>query len=88
MTSKDMEEKRKSKSSSSLRVQLSLLTIPILKDILRFNHQNSFGNKSELLSRIVYLSKHDAYPNCPKCIQGRLKLRLHRRKNQLSRFSN
>lgn len=68
--------------SPSLRTQLSLLTVPILKNILRFNHQNPFGNKSELLTRIVYLVKHGAYPNCPKCLQGRLKIRLHRRKNQ------
>ena len=73
---------KKVERKKSLRAQLSLLTVPVLKDILRFNHQNPFGNKSELLSRIVYLSKHGAYPDCPKCQQGRLKLRLHRRKNQ------
>jgi hypothetical protein len=68
--------------SPSLRAQLSLLTIPVLKNILRLNNQNPFGNKSELLTRIVYLSKHGGYPSCPKCLNGRLKARLHRRKNQ------
>jgi hypothetical protein len=81
MTSK-VDRKFKEKKTSSLRSQLSLLTIPVLKNILRLNHQNPFGNKPELLTRIVYLSKHGAYPSCPKCIQGRLKLRVHRRKDQ------
>jgi len=75
-------KKQKTNKSPSLRAQLSLLTIPVLKDILRFNHQNPFGNKPELLSRIVYLVKHGGYPECPKCPNGRLKARLHRRKNQ------
>ncbi|CAF2720793.1 unnamed protein product [Rotaria sp. Silwood2] len=66
----------------SLRVQLSAMTVRLLKNILRFNHQNPFGNKPELLSRIVYMAKYGAYPKCPKCIKGRLKPRLHRRKNQ------
>ena len=66
----------------SLRVQLNLLTIPVLKNILRLNHQNPFGNKSELITRIVYLEKHGGYPSCPKCLNGRLKFRLHRRKGQ------
>ena len=66
----------------SLRVQLSVWTVPVLKNILRFNHQNPFGNRSELVSRIVYLSKNGAYPACPKCHLGRLKIRLHRRKDQ------
>jgi hypothetical protein len=66
----------------SLRVQLSALTVPVLKNILRFNHQNPFGNKPDLISRILYLVKHDGYPRCPKCHSGRLKARLHRRKDQ------
>ncbi len=45
---------------------MSVLTVPVLKNILRFNHQNPFENKSELLSRIIYLVKHDGYPRCPK----------------------
>jgi len=75
-------EKQKIKKSPSLRAQLSGLTVPVLKNILRFNHQNPFGNKPELLSRIVYLVKHGGYPRCPKCLNGRLKARLHRRKDQ------
>ncbi len=70
------------KTTPSVRAQLSLLTVAELKNILRLNHQNPFGNKSELLSRIVFLAKHGGYPRCPKCIEGRLKARLHRRKNQ------
>jgi hypothetical protein len=68
--------------SPPLRGQLSVLTLPVLKNILRFNHQNPFGNKPDLLSRIVYLTKNGCYPSCPKCLTGRLKARLHRRKDQ------
>jgi len=66
----------------SLRVQLNSLTIPVLKDILRLNHQNPFGNKANLISRIIYLIQHGGYPRCQKCKFGRLKIRVHRRKNQ------
>ncbi|CAF0860772.1 unnamed protein product [Rotaria sordida] len=72
----------KKSKSPSLRIQLSAMTIPVLKNILRFNHQNPFGNKSDLLSRIIYMVGHGIYPRCPKCTRGRLKPRLHRRKNQ------
>ena len=83
MTSKKRREtNERKKKPPSLRVQLRGLTIPTLKNILRFNHQNPFGNKSNLILRILYLVEHGGYPKCPKCLQGRLKLRLHRRKNQ------
>ncbi len=70
------------KKSPSLRMQLRVLTVPVLQNILRFNHQNPFGNKPDLISRILYLVQHGGYPKCPKCDQGRLKARLHRRKDQ------
>ena len=77
------KKKRTTKATApSLRAQLSLLNVPVLKNILRQNHQNPFRNKADLLSRIVHLVKHGGYPACPKCVQGRIKLRLHRRKNQ------
>ncbi|CAF0885736.1 unnamed protein product [Adineta ricciae] len=66
----------------SVRVQLNALKLPTLKNILRFNHQNPFGNKAKLVVRILYLLKHGGYPRCPKCKYGRLKRRLHRRKDQ------
>ncbi|UJR11029.1 hypothetical protein I4U23_015213 [Adineta vaga] len=76
------KQKIQSDKPPSLRVQLNALTVPVLKDILRFNHQNPFGNKSELISRILYLVKHGGYPRCPRCKFGRLKRRLHRRKDE------
>jgi transposase-like protein len=80
-----IDEQKKTKSPS-LRVQLRVLTVPVLKNILRFNHQNPFGNKPVLISRILYLVQHGGYPKCPKCTQGRLKARLHRRKDQSKYF--
>ncbi|CAF1290993.1 unnamed protein product [Rotaria sordida] len=81
-----MPASKKSKKGApkplSLRVQLNALTVPVLKNILRSNHQNPFGNKAELISRIIYLVRHGGYPRCPKCKFGRLKKSLHRRKNQ------
>jgi hypothetical protein len=82
MPPKTRKNLNKIDKKKSLRAQLSVLSVPVLKNILRFNHQNPFGNKPELLTRIVYLVKHGGYPRCPKCFQGRLKARLHRRKNQ------
>lgn len=78
----DRVKKKKKSIAPSLRAQLSSLNVPVLKSILRRNHQNPFGNKADLLSRIVQLVKHGGYPACPKCVRGRIKLRLHRRKNQ------
>ncbi|CAF1188075.1 unnamed protein product [Adineta steineri] len=77
-----LSKKQKKSKPPSLRVQLNVLTIPILKNILRSNHQNPFGNKGELISRIIYLVRNGGYPSCPECKSGRLKIRLHRRKNQ------
>lgn len=71
-----------SMKAPSLRAQLNRLTVVQLKDILRSNHQNPFGRKAELLTRIVYLVKHGGYPSCPKCSYGRLKVRLYRRKGE------
>ncbi|CAF0727828.1 unnamed protein product [Rotaria sp. Silwood1] len=81
-TTKHKKITTKKTKPPSLRVQLSSMKVPVLKNILRFNHQNPFGNKPDLLSRIIYMVKHGAYPKCPKCIKGRIKPRLHRRKNQ------
>ncbi|CAF1399087.1 unnamed protein product [Rotaria sordida] len=65
-----MPASKKSKKGApkplSLRVQLNALTVPVLKNILRSNHQNPFGNKAELISRIIYLVRHGGYPRCPK----------------------
>lgn len=73
---------KKGEKKKSIRVQLNGLTVPVLKDILRSNHQNPFGTKLVLVERIVYLAKNGAYPDCPKCQRGRLKFRRHRRKDQ------
>lgn len=76
------QSKTQSDKPPSVRVQLNALTVPTLKNILRFNHQNPFGRKAELVTRILYLLKHGGYPRCPECKYGRLKPRLHRRKGQ------
>ncbi|CAF0727818.1 unnamed protein product [Didymodactylos carnosus] len=72
-------EQQTPKKPPSIRSQLNLLTVPILKQILRYNHQNPFGIKQVLLTRISYLVKNGGYPPCPKCKYGRLKLRKPRK---------
>lgn len=87
LTNKKQKKESETKAKPpSLRVKLRNLTVPELRSILRFNDQSTFGNKSDLILRILYMVKHGSYPRCPKCRGGRIKPRRYRRKNELKYY--